>query len=422
MPENGRRLRVAIDARVMPDASGGVATFVRSLVSALGQLTDGDERYIVAVRPGQREWIESCLGRNQELRFHDPLQSTRSPGWAHPLRRLARYVTRVMDPREWPEVPLSDGFFEGLGSDILHIPRHAFTVCALPTIYNPHDLQHLHHPQFWDVNAIAWRERVYRTGCQLAHAVTVGSQWIKEDVVRQYGVPADKVQVIPEAAWTESYTSPGPEVVERTRVRYGLDDAFLLYPAVTWPHKNHIALLEALARLRDERGLVVQLVCTGSRHAAFWPQIQARVDELRLGGQVKFLGFVPEEDLKAMYRLATVLIMPTLFEAISLPIFEAWAEGLPVACANVTALPEQVRDAGCLFDPRDAGSIAESIATLMGNAELREDLRSRGYRRSKRFDWARTARAYRAVYRRTAGRPLTEEDRWLLERNWLDED
>jgi glycosyltransferase involved in cell wall biosynthesis len=177
--------------------------------------------------------------------------------------------------------------------------------------------------------------------------------------------------------------------------------------------------MDALAYLRDRRGLVVPLVCTGSLHERFWPQIASRISQLGLDQQVRFLGFVPQEDLRALYRLAQCLVLPTLFEANSLPIFEAWYDGTPVVCSNVTALPEQLMDAGLLFDPLDITSIGDAIAKVFTDAHLREDLRARGWRRLADFDWTRTARAYRAVYRRTAGQRLSEEDRLLLEWNWM---
>jgi len=106
-------------------------------------------------------------------------------------------------------------------------------------------------------------------------------------------------------------------------------------------------------------------------------------------------------------------------EAISLPIFEAWLDGLPVACSNTTALPEQVRDAGLLFDPTDVGAIAEALVRITADVDLRRDLRERGQERLKDFDLLRTAKAYRAVYRRAGGSPLTDEDRWLLDWDWM---
>ena len=112
-------------------------------------------------------------------------------------------------------------------------------------------------------------------------------------------------------------------------------------------------------------------------------------------------------------------MFPSLYEASSLPIFEAWLDGLPVACSNATALPEQVRDAALLFDPTDVGAIADAIVRVTTNADLRRDLRTRGYERLKDFDLLRTAKAYRAVYRRAGGLPLSDEDRWLLEWDWM---
>ena len=162
------------------------------------------------------------------------------------------------------------------------------------------------------------------------------------------------------------------------------------------------------------------LVCTGGRHD-FWSRIERRIQDLQLSSQVKFLGFVTEEELRGLQRLARCLVIPSLFEASSLPIFDAWLEGLPVACSRVAALPDQVKDAAVLFDPLRVESIAEGIAAVVTDGAMQDELRARGYRRVKDFDWERTARCYRAVYRRVAGMALTEEDRWLLAWDWMRE-
>jgi glycosyltransferase involved in cell wall biosynthesis len=120
-----------------------------------------------------------------------------------------------------------------------------------------------------------------------------------------------------------------------------------------------------------------------------------------------------------LYRLSQFLVMPTFYEADSNPIHEAWFEDVPVASSNVTALPDQVKDGGILFDPQDVRAIAAAVARLATNEALREELRQRGRRRAKDFSWERTAKAYRAVYRRAADFPLTEEDHWLLQWDWL---
>jgi glycosyltransferase involved in cell wall biosynthesis len=425
--------KVAIDVRKKLGMSGGVSSFIADLLCSLGRLRDGSEAYTVIVdSQAQLEVLKPLIGPNQrlviktepanrgghlragEIRFAVVLKRALGP-----LLPAARYLQRLLSvPGVWPQVPISDGFYESLGCDVLHITTQDFVLCALPTIYNPHDLQHLHYPQFFTPDDIAWRETVYPAGCRLANTVVVGSQWIKDDVIRQYRIDPDKVQVIPEAPSTQRAAAPKPEFVASVQEKYRLPRPFAMYPAVTWPHKNHIRLLEALAYLRDSRGLVVNLVCAGSRQE-FWPEIEKRIDQLNLGAQVKSLGFIPEEDLRAVYRLSQFLVMPSLFEAISLPVFDAWAEGVPVVCSSATALPDQVRDAAVLFDPHSVESIGEAIGRVSTSVELQQKLRERGAKRVMDFSWERTAKAYRAVYRRAAHWPLTDEDRWLLSWDWI---
>jgi glycosyltransferase involved in cell wall biosynthesis len=113
-------------------------------------------------------------------------------------------------------------------------------------------------------------------------------------------------------------------------------------------------------------------------------------------------------------------VMPSLFESDSSPIYEAWLEGTPIVCSNVTSLPVQVMDAAILFDPYDPESIANAMRRVATDSSLRHDLTAYGYLRVKDYDWNRTAKAYRAVYRRAAGHLLSEEDRWLLEWDWME--
>jgi glycosyltransferase involved in cell wall biosynthesis len=414
-------MKVAIDVRMELGLAGGVAIAVKSLLQGLGQLPDGDEEYTVVVDgEEQGAWCAPFLGPNQRVvMWPRPVHRHFQRLKLRLLRPVARYLRAAIDRRVWPEVPISDGFHESLGCDVLHVPTQNFILCALPTVYNPHDLQHLYYPQFFRPNILAWRETVYPAGCHFAQTVVVGSQWVKDDVIRRYGVNPEKVQVIPEAAPTQSSAEPSPGDLERVKTAYRLEQRFVLFPGVTWPHKNHLQLFRALAHLRDERGLVIQLVCTGARYPDFWPHLEAALREYALTSQTRFLGHVSESDLRAIYRLASCLALPSLYEASSLPIFEAWLEGLPVICSNATALPEQVRDAALLFDPTDVNALADAIVAGVTNAEVRRTLRDRGYERLKDFDLQRTAKAYRAVYRRTGRVALTEEDQWLLQWDWM---
>jgi len=316
-------------------------------------------------------------------------------------------------------VAISDGFLENLACDVIHFPYQDFVLCSLPTIFNPHDLQHLHYPQFFKPSDIAWREITYRTGCHLSNTVVAGSNWVKRDIVYHYGLNPDKVQVIPWAPPTQIFPAPSEDTIKTVKEKYRLELPFAFYPATTWKHKNHLRLLEAVARLRDHHAFSVRIVCTGAPVPDHWAEINKHLDTLYLRNQVQFLGVVPPEDIRSIYRLAQFVVVPTLFEAASGPIFEAWQDGVPVACSTVTSLPEQVGDAALLFDPFSVDNIANALHRVSVDENLRYELISKGQRRLKGFDWERTAKAYRAVYRRAANFPLTDEDRWLLSWDWM---
>lgn len=426
-------LKIAIDAQLkLNSGSGGIESAMIGLIRALGQSEDGPEEYIIIGPWQDPDWLKPYLGPNQRIvRGRQPQREKpralepfkRALG---PLRPFVRAIWRELFQvpqsslrRQWPEVPVSDGFYEGLGCDAIHFPSQSFTLCALPIIYSPHDLQHVHYPQFFTPSTIAWRETIYPAGCHLAHTVVVGTHWVKEDIVRHYRVHPGKIQVIPLAPPTQAYPDPLPETLSSVQEKHNLKLPFCLYPAMTWEHKNHLRLLEALAYLRDRKELIVRVICTGERIPYFWPRIEERLNALRLGDQVRFLDMVPFVDLRAIYRLAQFVVVPTLFEAASGPVAEAWQEGVPVACSKIAALREQTGDAALLFDPFSVEAIADAVHRMATDEQLRTDLVDKGKRRLKDFSWERTAKAYRAVYRRAACRPLSDEDRWLLSWDWM---
>ena len=415
-------LRVAIDAQIYPlETFGGVATTLTGLVRSLGTL-DGPEEYVIIGPSQEPDWLRPFLGPNQRM-VSGPVPPRRGlTSVVGRLRsvssRLRARAARPVDGAEKYRAPVSDGFYERLGCEVIHFPDVEFVVSRLPAIYNPHDLQHLHFPEFFTPKALMWRAAYHPTGCRLAHTVVVESRWVKDDIVKQFGLDPKKIQVIPLAPPTQTYPEPSVAAAGHVLNTYGLEQPFALYPALTWPHKNHVRLLEALALLRDRHQIRVRLVCTGYQNS-FWPQVERRLGDLGLQDQVRFLGMIPAEHLRAVYRLTQFVVIPTLFEAASEPVYEAWHDGAPVACSNVTSLPAQAGDAALIFDPHSVESIAAAVGEMATNAQLREVLTQRGAARLRNFSWDRTAKAYRAVYRRAAGRPLTEEERWLLTWDWM---
>jgi glycosyltransferase involved in cell wall biosynthesis len=416
----GNRLRIAIYAQLVPSAStGGVESVVIGLLRAIGQhLTDGDEEYVVIGPQKDHEWLRPFIGANQKLIPARPVRGHTVKKLIHLyLKSTERYLGAGASP--WPELPVSDGFYESLNCDVIHFPYQKYVLCAMPSIFNPHDLQQLHFPRFFKPEAIAQRDGIMRGACNYANTIVTASEWVKQDIIRHYQIHADKIQVIPWAPPTEVAPAPTEALLSEVRRKYDIKPEYCFYPAVTWAHKNHLRLLEAVVLLRDKHDLTLNLVCTGGQEEPMWSRIQEYIEKNNLKSQVQFLGFVPREELRALYRMSRFLVVPTLFEASSGPIYEAWQDNTAVVCSNVTSLPDQVQDAGLVFDPYSVERMAEAMRRIATNPDERNVLVMRGQKRLQEFSWQRTARAYRAVYRRAADRPLNEEDKELLAWDWM---
>lgn len=422
-----KKLRIAINAQIpLGSGTGGIETVLRAL-TAPGRLDDGDEEYVFIGHWSDPDWLRPFLGERQTI-VSAPRPTENKPAAAEifkrslsRLRPLAGKVRRAFAPRAGTDpqptricVPFSDGFYESLGCDVIHFPYQDYVYCRVPTVYNPHDLQHLHYPEFFSPEEIERREVVYPSACRAAESVVVASEFVKRDVVRNYGLAEDKVRVI---AWAPPATSLEKAAEDESSLlpsKYELSAApFALYPAMTWEHKNHIRLLEAVAFLRERENLRINLVCTGHKNA-FWSNIERRLRELRLEEQVKFTGVVAQRELSALYLRAQFVVIPTLFEAASAPLFEAWQHNAAAACSSVTSLPEQAADGALLFNPFSVEEIAGALKRMTTDENLRRTLRAKGTRRLQDFSLERTARAYRAVYRKVGGAVLSKEDVRIL--------
>jgi glycosyltransferase involved in cell wall biosynthesis len=411
-----------VDARLISGERGGVEQVIIGLANAFSRLDDGDERYLFLVDPGHSAWLEPFVFGPSSLLM------SRSPGAAATERKgfrgTARQAARTALPgpiqaairgrlTHSPMVPESDGSIERAGVEVMHFPMQVGFRTAVPTIFAPHDLQHLHFPGFFTRDEIAEREVRYRTLCDQASIVTLMSSWGRDDIVARYGLPPEKVRIVPGAATIEAHESPTDGDIAAIRDRLGLPGAFAVYPAKAWPHKNHLRLVAALKILRD-RGVEVPMVLTGAQGGREVP-ILAEADALGVRDLVHFAGFVTPSELSALYRMARMMVFPSLFEGWGLPILEAMVADLPLACSTATCLPAITAGAAELFDPTDPDAIAAAVARVWQDDRLRERLIVDGRARAACFSWDRSARMFRACYRMLGGRELSAEDQALLD-------
>jgi glycosyltransferase involved in cell wall biosynthesis len=404
----GEPLRVCIDARLASGRFGGVEQALIGIAAGLSKLDEGDEDFLFLTDPERDEWLRPHLGGSCRL--------------LHPHRRRSRRLATAAARALAERVPLvgrrfavrrSDGTMESAGVHVVHFPIQDALITEIPSIYQPHDLLHVHLPELFSRWQRSRRETIYRAHCARAESVIAMTSWGKRDLVESYALPDEKVDVVPWGSVFWEYPTPSEDDLERIRVDLSLPGDFLLYPAQTWPHKNHERLLEALALIAERDGIEISLVCPGRQNRNF-RRIHQRVRELGLEQRVRFPGFVSPLDLRGLYELARMLVFPSLFEGWGLPICEAFTAGLPVASSTATSLPDLVGDAGLLFDPDDPAAIAASILRLWNEPELSEELTGRGRKRAELFSFDHTARLLRAHYRRVGRRPLSEEDRILL--------
>lgn len=412
---------IVLDARLESGYPGGVEQVAIGMAYGMSAL-EGAERYVFMAYEGSTDWLRPYVsGPCSIVEVPAPVDSSQGVrGWLARslpwLAALRRRIIKSLHQDAFGPVALaeSDGTAERLDANVIHFLTQNGFRTEIPSIYHPHDLQHRHLPEFFTPQEVAQRDRSWRELCEQARIVSVTSRWGKADVAAQYGIDPAKIAVVHLAPAIAAYSDPTPEECRLVREKWGLPSAFALYPAQTWAHKNHIRLIGAIGLLRDQ-GVDVQLICTGRQNDHF-PAIQRELLVRGLDDRVRFLGFVPGEELRALFRLATCLIMPTLFEAAGGfgPIAEAFVSGVPVACSNVTSLPEEVGDAAITFDPYDESQIADALRRVWQDAALRAELVAKGRARVARYSWEKTAKVFRAYYRLLAGATLTQEDDALM--------
>ena len=330
MPFDERPLRIGINARLI-SGRGGIEQVVIGLAAGLSKLGDGDEEYLFLTFRDHEEWIGPHI--------HGPCRILHGPA----LPRTVRWKTRIgtalptlrtawsklykISPFHLPSLPRSDGTIERAGVEVMHFSFPMAFVTSVSTIYNPCDLQHLYFPQFFSPKERKQRETTYRAFCQQAQMVHVQSTSAKNDLIAHYGLPQEKIWIIPSGSVLEAYPNPRLEDLKAAQAKFNLPETFVFYPAQTWPHKNHVGLLEALVILRRE-GLRIPLVSSGHRYD-FYKEIAHRARELGLAEQVQFLDFVTPLELQCLYRLCRCMVFPSRCEGFGLPLVEAFSAGVP---------------------------------------------------------------------------------------------
>lgn len=258
----------------------------------------------------------------------------------------------------------------------------------IPYIVTIHDLMHKYYPNFpeYPFRGRISRDIIYSKSAKNAVFSIVDSEQGKEDLIRFYNISEDKIKIIPlmPPPYVYKYKDIKQTIVEELLSKYNLPESFIFYPAQFWSHKNHIRLLKALYLIRKEHGTEIPIVFVGSlQEKETFNKVMSLINELKMDEQVHYLGYSSDKELVALYKKALALVFPSLAGPTNIPILEGLVLGTPVVCSNLFSMPEQIGDAGLLFDPFDIEDIAEKIYKIWIDEDLRQEFTKKGYERVK---------------------------------------
>lgn len=369
----------------VPEA-GGAFTLSYSVSHALAQLA-GESPHTFVVFGGSKLLMSPA--KNIQIPLFRPTLPERVFFRLdrRPFRFIKTILLKTTSYRDYTVTLISKRILES-GVDLMwYVGPFCYTM-EIPYIYTLLDLQHLLQPYFPEVSANGvWqaRENHYAVVLRRAFRILISTHIGKAEIERFYQVPSERIVVLPYAA-PQFGLSNFDNSADWVLSKYHLPPNYIFYPAQFWPQKNHIGLLQAVRLLRQKWNISLPVVFVGSEKGNL-NYIQKWVSQLDLSDQVRFLGFIPGEDLIALYRKAFALVMPTLVGPDNIPSLEAFALRCPVIMSNLPGFHEQLGDAALLVDPKNEEQIALAIKSLYENPKFRETLVQRGLERVSRWTW-----------------------------------
>ncbi len=288
----------------------------------------------------------------------------------------------------WTMTSLSKKLFTDRGKiDVFFSPTHYlpfFTFC--PSVITILDLSYIHFPQLFKKKDLYqlkyWGGRSIK---QASKVITI-SQSSKNDIIKYYGVPGSKVEVVyPGIKEMNKKTS------EYVRLKYKIEGDYILFVGTLQPRKNVTKLIEAFSNISISKYPNISLVIVGKK-GWLYEDILSAPSKFKVEDRVKFLDFVPDSDLPSLYKNAVCFVLPSLYEGFGLPVLEAMQHGCPVITSSVSSLPEAGGDAALYVDPENSMDIAEKIELVIKDKTLREKMIEKGYEQVKKFSWDKSAK------------------------------
>jgi glycosyltransferase involved in cell wall biosynthesis len=386
-------MNVALSTTMIQRGKTGVAQYVFALVRAL-LAESGGHRYTLLVLEEDRSLFEFVGDRMAIAAVPERFRpAVRNIGWHQAV------------------LP---GWLRARGIDVLHVPSYRRLLWRRPCglVATIHDLAPFHVAGKYDWARMFYGRVVVRQLARRQDEIVAISRNTGQDIERFFGLPLARLNVIHNGI-DHGRFQPGDSAAAKAaaRERWGLDRRFFLYVSrLEHPAKNHVRLIEAFDRFKTESGSDWLLALGGSDwHGA--EAIRAAAQRSPHAADIRFLGFVADAALPQLYRATDVFVYPSLFEGFGFPPVEAMACGCPVLSSTRGALAEVVAEAAATVEPEDVAGMASALRRLSVDPTWRAELRAAGFQNARRFDWATTAQATRAVYEHAARRAVVRRSR-----------
>lgn len=400
---------IAVDLTpVLPGGeNGGAKIFVLELLRGLAEMAPSTQ-FILLTQAASHDELASMDRHNmrrlmivgasgQKSTFRTRVQNLASSALPLLPGRVTRLVGRAGSMLNTRLKRMSAGFsLKAMSVDLLFCPFTAPTYFepGIPTVCTIYDLQYKTYPGFFAPEDVAHRDHTFVEACRRATVLAAISDYSRQSAITHGDLDSGRIRTI--HLRMAQRMAPEPANERLVLEQYGLvGGRYLVYPANFWKHKNHEMLLTAFG-MACRRGLPldIKLICTGApgeRQA--W--LKSASQAMNLGDRVVFPGYLPNAELAALMSNCVGVVFPSLYEGFGLPVIEAMAAGVPVACSNSTSLPEVAADAALLFDPRVPDEIAQAMSALVDDDDLRKRCVEAGLHRAAEFaDSARMVREY----------------------------
>jgi anaerobic magnesium-protoporphyrin IX monomethyl ester cyclase len=368
-------MRIAFDGTALRPGRTGVGYYTEHLLHHLAQAATDDELIVVS---------------NRAIDTTSPLPSRVRV--ATPARRVPRLV--------WMQT-LAVTALREVEADVVHFTNGMLPLMSpVPTVVTIHDMSLRMYPRYHPPRRVIVNRPLVDLAARRADAIITPSESAKRDIVRLYNLDPHRVHVVYEAAAPSFTRVHDPAALERVRRRYNLGERIILYVGTIEPRKNLPTLIDAFAARRRAGELSHQLVCVGP-YGWLSRGIDKQIARSHVGDAITFTGYVPFEDLPALYSLAEMFVYPSMYEGFGLPVVEAMACGVPVIIGRTAALSEIGGGAIVEVDRIEPDALGRALVELAGSRDRRDELSGRGLARAGTFSWQRAARESLEIYRET---------------------